>query len=365
MRLDSDLPGLIVKAQDCTARWLKMSTSNTKENMLLNWFRSRPKLSIFLGILAGLLLLLVVMALKPFSLNQSFTPDPAESYEEALGRIEAIQSAEAELTDLNPQCGTVLMTHETKVDKAIVFLHGFTSCPDQFAALGKQYFEQGYNVYIPRQPRHGLQELDGTPLKGLAAEELAAFGTQTADIAQGLGERVVIAGLSGGGSIATWLAQERDDIDLVVPIAPFLGIGFIPAPLTRPLTNLILLVPDLHQWWDPLHKMENPFSASYSYRGYYLHSLFENIRLGFVAERDAKRIKPAAGGILVITNANDQSVNNGVVSEFEQMWIGHGEQFLQTFRFEKDLGVPHDMITTTRPENRIDLVYPKLLELIQ
>lgn len=329
-----------------------------------DWFRSHHKLSVVLGILVVFILLLGILAFKPFSLKETYTPDPAESYEEALARIEAIQAAEAELPDLSPECGSILLTHEEKVETVIVFLHGFTSCPDQFAALGEEYFNQGYNVFIPRQPRHGLQEFDGAPLKGLTAEELAAFGTGVADIAQGLGDRVVVAGLSGGGAVATWLAQERADIDLAVPIAPFLGIGFIPRPLTRPLTNLILLLPDLHQWWDPVHQLSNPLSAPYSYRGYHLHSLFENLRLGFAAEEDAKKVKPAVGGILVITNANDESVNNEVVAEFEQLWLEHGEQFLQTYQFEKGLGIPHDMITVDRPDGRVEIVYPKLLELI-
>jgi carboxylesterase len=331
---------------------------------MTDWFRSRPKLSIFLGISVLFIILLLLLAHKPFSLRETFVSNPAESYEEAVVRTEDIQAAEAEIPDLSPECGTILMTHEEKVADAIVFFHGFTSCPDQFATLGEQYFNQGYNVLIPKQPRHGLQEFDGTPLKGLSAEELAAFGTQMADIAQGLGERVVVVGLSGGGSITTWLAQERADIDLAIPIAPFLGIGFIPRPLTRPLTNLILLIPDFHQWWDPVHQMSNPLSAPYSYRGYFMHSLFENLRLGFVAEEDAKRVKPAVGGILVITNANDESVNNAVVAEFEQLWLEHGEQFLQTFQFEQELQIPHDMITATRPNGRTDIVYPKLLEII-
>jgi hypothetical protein len=111
--------------------------------------------------------------------------------------------------------------------------------------------------------------------------------------------------------------------------------------------------------------MSNPLSAPYSYRGYQMHALFENLRLGFAAEEDAKKVKPAAGSILVITNANDESVNNEVVAEFEQLWLDHGKQFLQTYQFEKELGIPHDMITVTRPDNHVDIVYPVLLELIQ
>jgi pimeloyl-ACP methyl ester carboxylesterase len=329
-----------------------------------NWFRSRPKLSIFLGILAGFIILLLTLALKPFSLKESFTPNPAQSYAEALRRIETIQSEEANL-DLHPECATQIHTHGEKTDKVIVFLHGFTSCPAQFAELGKAYYERGYNVYIPRTPRHGFNNRRGEPLKGLNAEELAEFGHQTADIAQGLGERVIIAGLSGGGSIATYLSQEREDVDLAVPVAPFLGIGFIPRPLNRPLTNLFLILPDIWQWWDPVHKENNPYSMSFAYARYSLHALLENMRLGYAAEADAKRLRPAAGEIIVITNANDDSVNNAVVAEFEQLWAEHGEEFLTTFQFEESLSIPHDMITAERPQNRIDLVYPKLLELIQ
>ena len=123
---------------------------------MANWFRSHPKLSIFLGVLAVIIILLLVLAFKPFSLRESFRPDPAETYQEAVARIEDIQVAEAEIPDLSEECGTILMAHDDKVDNVIVFIHGFTSCPDQFATLGEEYFNQGYNVFIPRQPRHGL-----------------------------------------------------------------------------------------------------------------------------------------------------------------------------------------------------------------
>ena len=106
---------------------------------MTHWFRSHPKLSISLGVLALLLILLVVLALKPFSLQETFTPDPAQTYEEALARIESMQAEEAQLTNLSPECGSLLMTHDEKVENVVVFLHGFTSCPDQFASLGEEY----------------------------------------------------------------------------------------------------------------------------------------------------------------------------------------------------------------------------------
>ena len=318
-----------------------------------------------IALIAIIIILLIVLGMKPFKLNMEISSNPAGSYDEAVSRVEQIQSAEADQADLNPICATRLLTHGEKVDNTIVFLHGFTSCPDQFGQLGQEYFEKGYNVYIPRTPRHGIKDRLGNPLKGLTAKELAEFASQSADIAQGLGERVIVAGLSGGGSMTTWLSQVRSDVDLAVPISPFLGIGFIPRLLNRPLTNLMLLAPDFFQWWDPINKENNPNSAPYSYTRYPTHALFENMRLGFVAEEDARRIKPAAGAILVITNANDGSVNNAVVAEFEQMWLEHGEQFLQTFQFAKELELPHDLITIGRPDSNTEMVYPKLHELIR
>jgi esterase/lipase len=316
-------------------------------------------------IIALIIIVLVILGMKPFELKQEFSANPVEGYDEAAARIEKIQAQEAELINLNQVCASRFLTHGEKVENAVVFLHGFTSCPDQFSQLGQDYFEQGYNVYIPRTPRHGIKDQLGNPLKGLTAEELAEFATQSVNIAQGLGERVIVAGLSGGGAMTTWLSQERPDINLAVPIAPFLGVGFIPRILNRPLTNLLLLVPDFFQWWDPIHKEKNPNSMSYSYTRYPTHSLLENMRLGFAAEEKAKQVKPAAGAILVITNANDGSVNNDVIAEFETMWLEHGEQFLQTFRFDKNLGLPHDLITVGRPDGNVDLVYPILKELIQ
>jgi len=147
---------------------------------MVNWFRSRPKLSIFLGILAGIIILLFIFARKPFSLRESFTPNPAKSYEEALARIEAIQAEEANL-DLHAECATQLQSHGEKTDTVIVFLHGFTSCPAQFVELGQEYYNRGYNVFIPRAPRHGFNDRRGESLKGLTAEEMAAFAHLTAD----------------------------------------------------------------------------------------------------------------------------------------------------------------------------------------
>ena len=82
-----------------------------------SWIRTKPKLSISLGLLAGITILLIALALKPFSLKETFTPNPAQSYEDALERIQSTQAEEAGL-DLHPECTTQLQTHG-KLDRFV------------------------------------------------------------------------------------------------------------------------------------------------------------------------------------------------------------------------------------------------------
>jgi alpha-beta hydrolase superfamily lysophospholipase len=281
-----------------------------------------------------------------------------------MERIAAIQAQEANL-DLHPLCGTRAFTHGEKVSNSIIFLHGFTACPDQFDQLGKLYYEQGYNVYIPRLPRHGDQDPLGLSLQGLTAEELAEAASQAADIAQGLGKRVVVCGLSCGGTMAVWLSQTRPDVAMAAPIAPFLGIGLIPPFFSRALAHLARRLPDFFVWWDPVNKENNPLRAPYSDTRFPVHALFEILRLALTARSQARKQRPAAGKIVMISNANDNAVSISAIAGFLRIWAAYGEDLASSFLFEKSLGLPHDLIRPSRPDARVDLVYPKILELVR
>jgi pimeloyl-ACP methyl ester carboxylesterase len=288
---------------------------------------------------------------------------PASSFAEALERIATAQRQEQERGDLNPVCLSRLLARGEPAAKAAVLLHGFTSCPAQFVALGQALFEEGYNVYIPRAPYHGMEDLMSEALVGLTAERLAAYGMEAVDVAQGLGEQVVVCGLSMGGALAAWLAQKRADIDPAMLVAPFLGIGFVPAWVSRPLTGVTLALPDRWQWWDPLHKENNPETAAYGYRRYPTHAMAEVLRLGFATQKEARRERPKARRIVVVTNANDNSVHNGITAALAQSWRKRGAA-VTTYAFAKSLGLPHDLIAPERPGSNVGVVYPVLLKLI-
>jgi carboxylesterase len=85
-------------------------------------------------------------------------PGLVTSYLDALTRIESsYQQDQAE--DVRDICLPTLMTHGAPTPWALVFLHGFTNCPEQFCQLGRRFFDLGHNIYVPRQPFHGLPPL--------------------------------------------------------------------------------------------------------------------------------------------------------------------------------------------------------------
>jgi alpha-beta hydrolase superfamily lysophospholipase len=285
--------------------------------------------------------------------------NPAQSYAESVQRIQALQTNGA--SKMNPDCIAQFMTHGQKTDKVVIFVHGYTSCPAQFKELGQRFYDLGYNVLIAPLPHHGLADRMNDEQGQLTAEELAAYADQMLDIADGLGEHITFAGISGGGVTAAWAAQNRKDVDLAVVISPGFGFKAIPTALTAPVMNVVSILPDTFVWWDETLKTDSlPFHA---YPRYSKHSLTQILRLGFAVQSEAKQQAPAATKILVITNANDESVNNVLTARVVSIWNQNSAN-ISTYEFPASLGLQHDMIDPAQPNQQTDIVYPKLIELM-
>jgi hypothetical protein len=182
------------------------------------------------------------------------------------------------------------------------------------------------------------------------------------DIAQGLGEHVGLAGLSGGGVMASWAAQQRSDLDLAVVIAPSFSYTFLPGYLTTPISNLFRRLPNLYQWWDPVNKLD--IDPDYGYPRFSSRALAEILRLALVVHAEACREAPLAGAILVITNNADLAVVNGRTDQVVDCWRQHGFHAIRTYQFDSSLGLEHDLIDPSQSHQRTDIVYPQLVDLI-
>lgn len=289
------------------------------------------------------------------------SPNPATSYADAIARFDAYLAEEEARGDIDPKCLPFLLTHGQQTEHAIVLYHGLTACPYQYHEFAQLLYDEGYNVFVPRLPRHGYADRLGNPLADLTAEELLSVMDPNMDIAVGLGDKVTMAGLSLGGNVAAAGGQLRDDLYLGMPMSPAFGIRFAPNFLTPAITRLLLGLPDIYMWWDPINK-EN-FQADTGYPGFSLHALAQIFRLGISLRDLAATEAPAAQNLLMVTNWGDPAINLGAAEQLVDEWRGNGAT-VATYRFPLIPWLPHDIISTDAVGGRVDITYPKLLELI-
>ena len=313
----------------------------------------------------AVIFLLLWILFRPVSIHGLEShPESVISFEEAILRVRAMQ--EEDNKDLaRDVCITKLFHHEEQTEHVIVLLHGFTTCPEQFHQLGQQYFGGGYNVLIPRMPYHGLTDRLTDALLNLTAENLAAFGDQIADIAHGLGRKVTVMGISGSGTLAGWLAQNRADLDYAILIAPLFGLAFIPPVFTRPFERLAIRLPNFYLWWDPRTKAENPYSIYYAYPGYPLRALIEILRLAMVTRTQAETSAPRAKNIVMVINDSEPAVSNPEILKLIRTWQRHADTNLSEYHFEKIMRLPHDIITPGTPGLPIDDIHPRLINTVK
>ena len=319
----------------------------------------RRRWLIVLLVITSVLGVLLILSI-PWNMAQLTShPRPVVSYAEALQRIEAWKGGEE--GEMNPVCQVQLMTHGQKVENVIILVHGYTNCPQQFHELGRRFYDLGYNVLIAPLPHHGLADRITDTQAQLTAEELAAYADETVDIAQGLGDQVVMMGISAGGVVTAWAAQYREDLDSAIIISPAFGFKQIPTPLTAAVVNLYTFLPDSFVWWDPALQEEG--SPAHVYPRYSKHALAQTLRLGLAVQREARRHPPAVHKIVMVTNAYDNSVNNELTSQVVTAWQAQNAN-LSTYEFEAGLKLGHDLIDPSQPDQPIETVYPRLIELV-
>jgi esterase/lipase len=164
---------------------------------------------------------------------------PVLSRSEALDRIQRFMADEQQLKDgthpsglrLQPNYESIFKAHPAGQAKGTVVLyHGFTAGPWQYTELAEKLFAQGYDVYAPRMPGHGLMTPEG---KATAQEvprahergRYEAFVDDRFAEAHGLGGSVYMVGLSGGGNLALRTAEKHPEVKGTVAMAPYVGPG--------------------------------------------------------------------------------------------------------------------------------------------
>ena len=176
-------------------------------------------------VVAGLLVLIVAAVVWVFAWSgrNSYLQQAAierRDYAQSVAAIQEIIDADTANDKVRTECRPIIKNHHKKTDKAIMLLHGVSGCSSDMSGLAEHFYQAGYNVYVPRLPEHGL--VDDKQYAQVRASQLVQFMSQQASAFSGLGGELGIAGHSGGGTLATWLAQYGDGlISRVLLLAPF------------------------------------------------------------------------------------------------------------------------------------------------
>ena len=170
----------------------------------------------------------------------------------------------------------------------------------------------------------------------LTADELRAAGDSIVTEASGLGDSVIVLGLSMGGTVSAWVAQYRV-VRRVVLVAPAIEPGRIPAIIDRPIIGLATHIPNVTRGDVP--DTTRPDREL----GFSSRAAAEVLELGTSVLREARHMSPRTTQMTLLVNANDRTINSRTAKTLAQRWAGHGAS-VSVFEFPDSLRLPHNIL---------------------
>lgn len=259
--------------------------------------------------------------------------------------LDQIYKAESALPLHNQACRSRFWVHPHRTSKVLLFLHGFTAAPYQSEPIGNAFFKAGYTVLAPLQPGHGQAgnwNRHNPPPLPEEIEPYQQFVLQWLQVAQTLGEQVVIGGLSTGGTLAAWAAlQHPQQVNHALLFTPFLGSRY------RLFDGLIHTLPFYFEWFN------KDASGNFGYKGFRIPALRIFLELGRdVVEQAQIR---AEVPILMVCSESDRAVNRAKQQDLFQAIVTHQPRSWY-YCFDDSLNIEHRMMTRLEDNDYEELV---------
>lgn len=274
----------------------------------------------------------------------------APSYADAVARIAARTRQDDSVAVSNGR--SILLTRGAPTPRVYVLLHGFTDAPTQFGTVGTHLFADGDNVYIPRLPHHAERTSPLRAISHVRSDELARFADSTAEIARGLGDTIIVVGLSAGGVLAGWIAEFHPEVQRAVLIAPAIAPGILSDDDGGGLVLLASKLPDIRRGEAPVDSSRPENVPGITTRG-----LAELLRLGRRVHDQAETGPPAVHDIVFLLNERDRTVSEPASLDLAQRWRDRGAG-VRVYRFTASTNLPHNVMELTTHGGNTTLVYP-------
>jgi pimeloyl-ACP methyl ester carboxylesterase len=315
--------------------------------------RLRRTVTVVVTVVAVVAAVLVGLTLLPYNPPAAISPGALTPEQAEAGYAELVSTDRADPAVL-PECASLDVRPTAPQQGVVLLFHGYTSCPNQFAALAQRLAEAGYRVLVPRWPEHGVADTLAEP-DPVDAQKLADFAMRTTAIALGLDKRTVLGGLSGGATLAMWAAEHNAGVQRVVALAPYLNPVTVPTLLSRAAGNAMRFLPNLDVWWDFSLK-EVDQVPRYSYAKFATRSLAVFMTLG--STLGANR---TSAYVVYVLNAADGSVDPEAIRTLVGRQRDAGNR-VTTYGFPASLHAPPQHVDADDPHNKVDQTFPALVD---
>lgn len=199
--------------------------------------------------------------------------------------------------------------------------------------MARTFYQAGYNVIIPRMPGHGQAgkwDRNNPPPLPTDGETYKKFALDWLRQAQSFGEKVIVGGLSGGGTLAAWLALEKvNQIDRALLFAPYLS-------SSNRVVDLFVKHFNTYFEWQP------PDGQEIGYKGFMVEDLRVFLDLGREVLQRSRSAMSAPMFVVsteadaAVRNSDHRTLVDNLIQRQPKTWY---------YKFDRVLNIPHTMMT--------------------
>jgi carboxylesterase len=262
------------------------------------------------------------------------------TWQVSLDRVARLMAADDER--VAPPCRTQFLSHDAPTPAVHVLIHGYTNAPPQFREIAQAIFDAGSNVVVPRIPYHGYSDPLTRDLSNLTPEVLEAFCNEVVDAASGLGERLIVTGLSLGGLLTAYMGKMRDEVAEARLVAPFIQPKAVPEWVVAPFDAAMRALPDVYSWWNP-KLQEREVAGTWATPKFSMKAIGAQIAFRRHIERTDSTRTTRLDRVLLVVNDADIAVRNDVASRFVAKQLEPLAQTVDVVEIEKSHGFSHDV----------------------
>jgi len=248
-----------------------------------------------------------------------------------------LTESESRVTGIKEGCEKKIVWHDgqrRQRERAIVYIHGFSASRMETWPLCDRLAEaMGANLFYTRLTGHGQ---DGGALAKATVQDWIDDGMEAVDIGQRLGEKIILVGMSTGGTLAAWLATQPSvaaRIHRLILLSPnFLPKNLLAAAALWPPT--LQLFESFFGGWRSFSVVNDRhavyWTARYPVRA--IATMMQLVRLSWRID-----LENAAMPVLMMVNPWDRVINVSL-AVIRYLTFPSSEKRLVLFRGNKDLG---------------------------